>query len=178
MIRAVLCCLVVGAVVPVAAQTPSSPSQPLLRLAFINSREILQQTPGYAAAESTFNREVQGFRDEVQKLQQQLDSAVQAFDQQSFALSPAARQAKQREVQSLQQRLEQRTGELQGRAQQRERELLQPIQARVNAVIQGLRAEGNYALILDADAPGSAIIAADPGLNITARVVQRLRQSQ
>src|SRR2546422_7288445 len=44
----------------------------------------------------------------------------------------------------------------------RQRELIQPIQARVNAVIQGLRAEGNYALIFDADSPTSNIVAADP----------------
>src|SRR5438552_8861748 len=34
---------------------------------------------------STFNKEVQGYRDEVQKLQQRLDSAVRTFDQQAIA---------------------------------------------------------------------------------------------
>ena len=121
-----------------AAQVPSP--GPQLRIGFVKSREILQSTPGYAAAESTFNKEVQGFRDEVQKLQQQLDSAVQAFDQQSIALSPTVKQAKHKELQSLQQRVEQRSNELQDRAAQRERELLAPIQQRVNSVVQGLRA--------------------------------------
>ena len=114
----------------------------------------------------------------MQKLQQQLDSAVQAFDQQSIALSPAARQTKQKDLQTMQQRMEQRTNELQDRARQREQELLQPIQARVTSVIQGIRAEMNYALILDADAAGGLIAAADPALNITARVLQRLSQAQ
>src|SRR5713101_1004348 len=113
-------------------QGPSAGPAGPLKIAYINSREILQRTPGYAHAESTYTKEVEGFRGEVQKLQQQLDSAVQAFDQQSIALSPAAKQAKQRDLQSLQQKLEQRSSELQDRAQQRERELLQPIQARVN----------------------------------------------
>ena len=149
-----------------------------LKIAFINSREILSRTPGYAVAESTYMREVEGFRTEVQKLQTQLDSAVQAFDQSSLVLSPAARQTKQRELQAMQQRMEQRTNELQDRARQREQELLQPIQARVQSVIQGLRAELNYAMILDADAAGGLIAAADPSLNITARVLQRLTQSQ
>jgi outer membrane protein len=149
-----------------------------LKIAFINSREILQRTPGYARAESLYLKEVDGFRTEVQKLQQSLDSAVQAFDQQSIALSPAARSAKQKDLQAMQQRMEQRTNELQDRARQREQELLQPIQARVNSVIQGIRAELNYALILDADAAGGLIAAADPALNITARVLQRLSQAQ
>src|SRR3989441_11397559 len=68
--------------------------------------------------------------------QQQLDSAVRTFDQQAIALSPAAKQAKQRDLQQLQQRFEQRNSELQDKAQQRQRELLQPIQARVTGVIQ------------------------------------------
>ena len=103
---------------------------------------------------------------------------MQALDQQSIALSPAARQTKQRELQAMQQRMEQRTQELQDRARQREQELLQPIQARVNSIIQGIRAELNYALILDADAAGGLIAAADPSLNITARVLQRIQQAQ
>ena len=161
-------------VYPAAAQT----SGPSLKIAFINARQVMQQTPGYAAAESTFNRELQGFRDEVQKLQRQLDSSIQALDQQSIALSPAVKQAKQKELQQQQQRLERRSSELQQKAQQREQELLQPLQVRINAVIQGLRAEGNYAVIFDADAPGNNIIAADPLLDVTSKVVARLKQSQ
>jgi len=158
---------------PSASQAASS-----IKIAYINSREILQRTPGYAAAESTYLKEVDGYRTEVQKLQQSLDSAVQAFDQQSIALSPAARAQKQKDLQAMQQRMEARTNELQDKARQREQELLQPIQARVNSVIQGIRAESNYSLILDADAAGGLIAAADPALNITARVLQRLSQAQ
>ena len=66
-----------------------APALAPLKIAYINSREILQRTPGYAKAESLYLKEVESFRTEVQKLQQQLDSAVQAFDQQSIALSPA-----------------------------------------------------------------------------------------
>ncbi len=163
---------------PVAAAQGPSPAPGPLKIAYINSREILQRTPGYAVAESTYLKEVDGYRTEIQKLQQQLDSAVTAFDQQSIALSPAARAAKQKDLQAMQQRMETRTNELQDRARQREQELLAPIQARVNSIIQGLRAELNYALILDADAAGGLIAAADPALNITARVLQRLSQAQ
>ncbi|HWC74615.1 MAG TPA: OmpH family outer membrane protein [Gemmatimonadales bacterium] len=160
------------------AQGPSAGPAAPLKIAYINSREIMQRTPGYAAAESTYLKEVDGYRTEVQKLQTSLDSAVQALDQQSIALSPAARAAKQKDLQAMQQRMEARTNELQDKARQREQELLQPIQARVQSVIQGIRAESNYSLILDADAAGGLIAAADPALNITARVVQRLAQAQ
>ncbi len=185
MSRIVFVCLAaLAAAAPVTAYAqggaPAAPTQAGagVRIAFINSQEIMKRTPGYAVAESTYLKELDGFRNELQKLQRQLDSAVQQFDQQQIALSPAARQAKTKELQAMQQRMEQRNGQLRDLATQREQELLQPIQARVNTVIQGIRAEMNYALILDADAPNSIIVAADPTLNITAKVLQRLQQAQ
>ena len=184
--RVVLVCLVTALGAPAAAQNPpaATPTRPATaagpqssRLAFISSRTILDSTPGYAAAESTFFREFQAMRDEVQKLQQQLDSAVQAFDQASIALSPAAKDVKRRELQQMQDRITQRSSELDGRARSRNQELLGPYQARINTIIQGIRAEGNYAIIFDADAQGNGIVAADPMLNLTAKVIERVRQS-
>jgi len=174
-----------GAAAPAPAASPApaaAPSQaPLpvpVKIVYINGRQILQQTPGYTAAESTFNRDVEGYRVEVQRLEAQLDSAARAFDMEAIALSPAAKAAKQKELQTMQQHISERQTELQQKAQQREAELLQPIQARVNAVLQGMRAEGNYAFILDAEAPGSPLVAADPALDITNQVLARLHHSQ
>jgi Skp family chaperone for outer membrane proteins len=182
--RVVLACLSAGLALPAAAQNPPAPAprpsaqaSATPRLAFISSRTILDSTPGYAAAESTFYREFQGMRDEVQKLQQQLDSAVQAFDQASIALSPAAKDARRRELQTMQDRMTQRSSELDSRARARNQELLGPFQARINTIIQGIRAEGNYAFIFDGDAQGTGIVAADPALNLTSKVIGRLRQS-
>ena len=181
--QVVLVCLGAALAAPAVAQNPTTPARPatattpIPRLAFISSRAILDSTPGYAAAESTFFREFQAMRDEVQRLQQQLDSAVQAFDQASIALSPAAKAAKRTELQTMQDRMTQRSSELDSRARARNQELLGPFQARINTVIQGMRAEGNYAFIFDADAQGNGIVAADPVLNLTPKVIERLRQS-
>jgi len=174
MTRAVLAGLALAAAAPAAAQAPATAP---VRVAFVSFRDVLQRTPGYAAAESTFTREVESFRVEVSQLQQQMDSAVQIFDQQSIGLSPAARTQKQRELQQLQQRIEQRTAELQQRAGERERELLRPIQSRVESIIQGMRAEMNLSLILDVG-PGNGVVAYDPALDITTRVLERLQRAQ
>ena len=177
-LAAVVAAAVLVAAPPVVLAQGPSPAAAPLKIAFISSQEILHATPGYAAAESTYRREFQASQVEVQKLQQQLDSAVQVFDQQSLVLSPAARVAKQNDLKAMQQRMEQRSNQLQDHLQQREQELLGPLRARINSVIQGIRAEMNYALILDADASGGFVAAADPALNITPRVLQRLSQAQ
>ena len=104
--RAVCWCLALFAAGSLAAQTPSGAaparsSSAGVKIAFIRSQEVLQNTPGFATAESTLTREVQGFRTEVEKLQKQLDSALSAFDAQAIAFTPTQRQAKQRELQGL-----------------------------------------------------------------------------
>jgi len=188
MTRVVVVCLALAGAVPAFAQTPT-PTRPAAssttgsaaapqKIGFVSSRQITQQTPGYATADSTLQREITAGRDELQKLQQQLDSATRAFDQQSIALSPAAKQTKQHDLQAMQDRYTQRTNELNDRIQQRQQELFGPLNARIRAVIEGLRAEGNFAVIFDIDAQGGSVPSADPTLDLPARVLQRLRSSQ
>src|SRR5436305_14302993 len=111
--RVVTVCAWIGflAVSPAATQARAQ-AQPGLKIAFISSQQILEQTPGYAAAESTFKKEYQGFQDEAQKLRAQFDSAVHTAEKQSIALSSSAKAAKQNELQQLQPPLAQPTTEL------------------------------------------------------------------
>ena len=95
----------------------------------MNIQAILKATPGYAQAESTFAKELQGYRAEVQKLQASLDSAASDFEQQSVLLSPTAAAAKREGSGGASSRSwSSATQELQQRAATRERELLDPIQ--------------------------------------------------
>lgn len=167
--------LAVTVMVGVAAAPIRQGNQDQGRFAYLNSEVILRQTPGYAAAESTFTREMKGFQDEVQRLQAQLDSTVRDFDQQSIVLSPSSRQDKLQEIRQMQQRFEQRSGELQQRAQERRQELVAPLEERIQGVIDGLRAERTLAIIFDVAAPGNNIISADRTLDLTSVVVSRLR---
>ena len=162
-----LACVCAG---PVAAQQAGAG-----KLAYVNTQTILKSTPGYAQAESTFTKELQTYRGEVQKLQSSLDSAASDFEQQSVMLSPTQRAAKRKDLEGQQQKLEQRTQELQQRAAGRERELLDPIQTKVNSVIEGVRASGNYAMIFDVSAPNSGIVTADKSLDLTQKIIQQLK---
>lgn len=148
------------------------------RIGFVNIQAILKATPGYAKAESTFAKELDGYRAEVQKLQAGLDSAAQDFEAQSAVLSPSQRTQRRKDLEAQQEKLQQRTQELQQKAATRERELLDPIQARVNSVIEGIRAAGNYAIIFDVSAPGNGIVTGDKSLDLTQRVLQQLQASK
>lgn len=178
--RVLLVCALAAAARPAAAQagaasTPA-PAARGIKIAYVIPQQILDSTPGYVAAESTLSHEVAGYRDEVQKMQQSMDSAVQALDQQSIALSPAAKQQKQRDLQAMQQRFDQRTQELNQRAQQRQQELMAPIQQKIRTIIEAVRLEGGYAMVFNGDPNASGLLAADPALDITRTVVARIKQ--
>jgi outer membrane protein len=178
------------AVAPAAAQqkpAPKTSQQPKPapdadaaggRIGFVNIQAILKASPGYAKAESTFSKELEGYRSEVQKLQAGLDSAAQDFEAQSAVLSPTQRTQRRKDLEGQQEKLQQRTQELQQKAASRERELLDPIQTRVNSVIEGIRAAGNYAIIFDVSAPGNGIVTGDKSLDLTQRVLQQLQASK
>lgn len=144
------------------------------RIAFVNARGLLTSMPGYAQAESTFTKELEAGRSEIQRLQVQFDSAAAEFEQSQAMLSPSNRAAKRKELETKSQQLQQRNQDIQNRLGQRERELLLPMQERLTSVIEGIRAEGNYALIIDLGAQGTGIITYDKSLDITQRVAQRL----
>lgn len=180
-----------AAAAPLAAQQKpaAKPSQPkpaadaadaagATRIGFVNIQAILKSTPGYAKAESTFAKELDGYRSEVQKLQAGLDSAAQDFEAQSAVLSPTQRTQRRKDLEGQQEKLQQRTQELQQKAASRERELLDPIQARVNSVIEGIRAAGNYAIIFDVSAPGNGVVTGDKSLDLTQRVLQQLQAAK
>lgn len=165
-------------VVGLAAARPQRGEQPQqagLKVAYVNSQIILQQMPGYVQAESTYNKELAGFQNEMQKLRNNLDSTIAAYQQSAIALSAAQKKAKEDQIRQMQQSLTQRSNELQQRAQDRERELVQPLEDRVKAVIDGLRAERDIGIVFDAASPGGGIISADQTLDLTPVVVQRLK---
>ena len=155
--------------VPARAQT-----QPL-KLAYVNSAVILQNTPGRTQAESTFQHELAGFQQQASALQARLDSAVSEFNRTALVLSPAAKERRQQELMQMRDRTQQQVQDLQTQAAQRQQELMAPILQRIQAVIDGIRAEYNYAMIFDASAQNGALLSADRSLDITPLVIQRLQ---
>ncbi|NIQ59380.1 MAG: OmpH family outer membrane protein, partial [Gammaproteobacteria bacterium] len=58
-------------------------------------------------------------------------------------------------------------------AQARQQELMQPIMAKIERVLEEIREEQGYIMIFDAASSG--LIAADPTLDLTSEVLQRLQ---
>ena len=162
-------------VAPAAAQAPAAAP---MKVAFVNMRRILAVTPGYAQAETTFVKEMAGYRSEYQKLQVSLDSAAAEFEQQATLLSPTARSTRRKDLETRQQTMEQRGQDLQQRIATRERELLDPIQTRVVGVIERIRAAGGFAMVFDVSAQTNTVVTADKALDLSDRVIAELKTAK
>jgi outer membrane protein len=165
-----------------AAQQPQSPppvsGAGSIRIAFVKARLVLQSMPGYAKAESTYAKEAQLAQGEADRMQAAWDSTIAAYRQSSAMLSASAKTAREKVLQAQGDSLQGKLQKIRERVEARERELLTPMQTRLQAIIDGIRAEGNFAAVVDLDNPYSQnIVSYDKSLDITDRVVRRLQQS-
>lgn len=143
------------------------------KIGYINSQNILAEAPGAKDAQTKFDAEMGQFKDEVQKMQTELEALVKQYDQQQAMLSPSAKQQRQADIQTKQKAYQDRLAAIDQRAGQRQQELVQPVMDKINKVIETIRAEGTYAIIFDVSSGG--VVAADPGLDLTAEVIRRLK---
>jgi outer membrane protein len=93
-------------------------------------------------------------------------------------MTPSNRTAKEKQLQAQQDTIQTKINQIRGRVDARERELMTPMQDRLRAVIEGIRAEQNFALVIDIGSQASAnIVSYDKSLDITVTVAKRLAAS-
>jgi outer membrane protein len=144
--------------------------------AYIRSSVLLDQAPGRVEAQQQFEKETAPFSDQIKRMRDSLDTMVASYTKAQGTLTPAARDARGRDIQGKQAEYQRRTNDLQQKAQQREAELVQPILDRVKGAIEEVRVEGGYSFVFNAD-QGSSLVAMDKNLDITDRVLTKLRST-
>jgi outer membrane protein len=157
-----------------ASATPAS-GQNAGKIAYIRSPDILAVAPGRAEAEAQFQKEMSGYRTEVQRMGDTISTMIADYQKQEATLSPTAKQTKQKEIRDKEDSYQKRTQELEQTAQQRQNELVRPIMEQINKLIEQVRAEDGYAYVLDAGSAAGVVVAADKSLDITDKVIQRLK---
>jgi len=151
-----------------AAATPS-------KIGYINSAVILQQAPGRAEAEAQFDREVGVYRQQIQRMDDSLKTLMATFDRDAPKLDSVTREARRTSTGQREVEYQNRARGLDSTMQARQAELVKPIMQRVQTVIEAIRAEDGYAVILDVGAQVSVVVAADKKLDLTDRVLARLK---
>lgn len=159
--------LVAGAAGTAHAQSAGS------KIAYVNTEALLAAAPGRAEAESTFQKETEGYRAQLQKLSDSIQTMITSYQKAEPTLTQAQKDARAKSIRALQEQAQSTQQDLQQKAAQRENELMAPIMERVKKVLDDIRQEDGYALIIAGDP--SLILSADKNLDITDRVVARLK---
>jgi outer membrane protein len=146
------------------------------KLAYIQSSILLEQAPGRADAEAQFTKETSGYQDQIKRMSDSLNAMVAAFEKRQAGLTAAVRETQAKDIQAKEASYQTRTRDLEQKAQQRQAELVQPILDKVKQAIEDVRVEGGYSLILNVE-QGSPVVAVDKNLNVTDRVLSKLRSS-
>ena len=165
-----------AALVLVVLAAGSAAAQGSQKFAYIRSSVLLEQAPGRAEAEAQFDKETGTYREQIKRMSDSLNAMVADFEKSQASLSATVRDTRGKAIQGRQAEYERRTRDLQQKAQARQAELVQPILDRVKQAIEDARIEGGYSFVFNAD-QGSSIVAMDKNLDITDRVLTRLRGS-
>jgi len=153
-------------VLPASAQTAP-------KVAFINSQRIIAEAPSAQSVRQTLEREMEGYRQELNKLDEEIQKMVADYEQKRSMLSQDARAKQEEAIMQKQRQAQARAAQLEDQAARRQSELVEPVMRKIQEVIDAIRTEGQYAMIFDIAAGG--VIAADPALDITDQVLARLR---
>jgi outer membrane protein len=153
----------------------SQNTTPPVKIGYINSALLLQQAPGRAEAEAQFDREVGVYRQQIQRMDDSLRTMMASFDKDSPKLDSAAREARRATIGQREIEYQTRARGLDSTMQARQAELVRPIMQRVQTVIEAIRNEDGYSIILDVGAQASVVVAADKRLDLTERVLARLK---
>lgn len=153
---------------------PAAAQAPAVKIAFVRTSVVFDSAPGRAAASSAFEREAAGFQAQVQRMSDSLSTMIAAYRAAQSTLAPAQQQTRQQAIQTKQDEYEQRAQAIDQQVGQRREELMRPLLEQIRATIETIRGEEGYALVLSAD-PGTPVIAFDRNLDITDRVIARLK---
>ena len=172
LIRAGVLALIVGAA---SASSASAQAAATPKFGFINSAAILAEAPGRAEAENRFKGEVAAYQAQLQRMSDSLQTMAATFDKEAPKLDSATRVSRAKVIQDRETAYQTRARDLDQQMQTRQAELIRPIMENLQKVIEQVRAEDGYAMIFDVASQTSVIVAADKSLDITPKVLARVK---
>jgi outer membrane protein len=176
--------ILVGVLVPflvLAQQRRTSASAPAgdVRIAVVDLETLVRQLPEAAQIDRQLSEAAQRFRDTLERLRTELERRIDEYRKREALMTAEAKAKEEEALRQLQERYLQYqedkfgvTGEL---AQLRE-QLLQPLRTRVQEAIRQVAREENFNIVLDRSS--SAVLFAEDRIDLTYRVLDRLKRGQ
>ena len=145
------------------------------RLAFVDTEKVVEGYTRIQEVRNSYQADVKAWNDEAQNRKREIDMISKEIAEQGPGLSDDKLREKEQDYQkklSDYEKFVQSVWGPNGLVIQRNEESLRPVIRRIQSILGDLAEERGYSLILDA-ADGN-ILYADPSLDLTAEVIQRL----
>jgi outer membrane protein len=150
-----------------------------VKIGYVNSEKILEQSKEAKAALDGFSRDVDGWNQEAQQRRKDLDDLTRELGQQTPMLSDDKRREKEQDLQRKLTEYDQFVQSIwgpNGLVIRRNEEVLRPVVAKIQTILEKIGGEEGFDLILDA-ADGN-VLYADRELDLTQLVIDQLNAEQ
>ena len=149
------------------------------KVGYVNSDSIFARFGGAQDVKQEMARAQASWNQEIDGRKRQLDSLQKALDDQFLVISSERRRARQEEIRTKKQELENFVHEVfdpKGKADQKNRELSRPMVEKIGTAIKKVALDNNLQVVLDAS--GGNIVYAAKDLDITNDVIDELEKSE
>ncbi len=146
------------------------------RIAFVDTKYILEQMPDYAAAQQELDRQSKKWQDEIDERWGQIKRLREAFNAEAILLTEEMKKSRQQEIGQKEQEardLQQKRFGVGGDLFKKRQELIQPIQDRIYEAVKEV-AGTSYVAIFDIGGVGNNVLYASEKYDKSDSVLRKL----
>ena len=157
----------------VALFVMSGMAQAQVKIAHVNTAEVLDAMPDKAKAEKDLEKYYGELQNQLQTMAQEYENKMQDYQANQATMSNLVRQSKEKEIIDIQNRIQQFQANAEGDFETKRAELLKPILDKIQNAINAVGKEKGYTYILDL-ATGAAVYIGTDAVDCTKDVKTKL----
>lgn len=157
----------------VALFVMSGMAQAQVKIAHVNTAEILDAMPDKATAEKSLEKYYDELQNQLQTMGTEYQNKVQDYQTNEATMSNLVKQSKEKEILDLQSRIQQFQANAETEFENKRAELLKPILDKIQNAINTVGKEKGYTYVLDI-ATGAAVYIGDDAVDATKDVKAKL----
>lgn len=159
----------------VALVVSAAPAAAQHKVGYVDSRKILQEMPGRQQVEAKMRADIEGLGAREKKMVDSLNTLMSAFEKDSAKMSVEDRTKRFTAMQQYDAQYRDTLQALQAEAQEMQAAAMQPLFDQIKLALDELRAAEGLAMIFDIGAQANPIVAMDKNLDLSDKVIARLR---
>jgi len=151
----------------------SGVAQAQVKIAHVNTAEILDAMPDKAKAEKDLEKYYGELQSQLQTMAQEYQTKMQDYEANQATMSNLVKQSKEKEIIDIQNRIQQFQANAESEFESKRAELLKPILDKIQTAINAVGKEKGYTYMLDL-ATGAAVYVSDDAVDATKDVKAKL----